>query len=61
MAQLKITLVKSPIGYTRDQQQTLRSLKLTKLQQSVVMNDTPSIRGMVNAVGHLVVTEEVSE
>lgn len=61
MAQLKITLVRSPIGRTQDQQQTLRSLKLSRLQQSVVVNDTSSTRGMVNVVSHLVVAEEVSE
>lgn len=61
MAQLKITLVKSPIGYTQDQQQTVRSLGLKRLRQAVVQTDTPSIRGMVNSVSHLVATEEVSE
>jgi len=61
VAQLKITLVKSPIGYAKDQKVTVQTLGLKKLQQSVVHNDTPQIRGMVNKVKHLVKVEEISE
>lgn len=61
MAQLKITLVKSPIGYAKDQKVTVQTLGLKKLQQSVVHSDTPQIRGMVNKVKHLVKVEEISE
>ena len=59
MAQLKITYVKSSIGYARDQKDTVRSLGLRKLHQSVVHNDTPAIRGMVFKVRHLVKVEEI--
>jgi len=56
--QLKITLTRSPIGYRRDQRHTLRCLGLRKLRQTVVRDDEPAIRGMVNKVSHLVDVEE---
>lgn len=59
MAQLKITYVKSAIGYARDQRATIRSLGLRKLNQSVIHQDTPVIRGMIFKVKHLVKVEEV--
>lgn len=55
---LKITLRKSPIGYEKSQGATLRALGLTRLHQTVVHDDTPTIRGMVNKVGHLVHVEK---
>ena len=48
MAQIKITLTKSPIA-----------LGLGKLNSSVVKEDTPAIRGMITAVSHLVTVEDV--
>lgn len=59
MAQLKVTYVKSTIGYAKDQKATVRSLGLRKLHQSVVHQDTPVIRGMVFKVRHLVKVEEI--
>jgi len=59
MAQLKITYVKSSIGYAKDQKATVRSLGLRKLHQSVIQQDTPAIRGMAFKVRHLVKVEEV--
>lgn len=59
MAQLKVTYVKSTIGYAKDQKATVRSLGLRKLHQSVIHNDTPVIRGMVFKVRHLVKVEEI--
>lgn len=59
MAQLKITLTKSPIGRIPAQRKTVTALGLKKLQSSVVKEDTPAIRGMVNTVSHLVTVEEV--
>ncbi len=56
---LRITYVKSCIGYPRDQRDTLRSLGLRRLHQTVEKPDTPSIRGMVNKIRHLVRVEEV--
>lgn len=57
--QLKITLVKSAIGFEQSQKDTVRSLGLRKLHQVVTLKDNPQIRGMVNKVRHLVVVEEV--
>lgn len=59
MAQLKITYVKSSIGYAQNQKDTVKSLGLRKLNQSVVHEDTPVIRGMVFKVQHLVKVEEI--
>jgi large subunit ribosomal protein L30 len=60
MGRLRISWVKSQIGYKRDQRATLRSLGLRRLQQSVEHEDVPSIRGMVVKVKHLVKVEELS-
>ena len=59
MAQIKITLTKSPIGRIPVQRKTVVALGLGKLNSSVVKEDTPAIRGMVNAVSHLVTVEDV--
>jgi large subunit ribosomal protein L30 len=56
---LKITLVKSPIGYEKSQRQTAVALGLRKLNATVVHRQTPQIRGMVNKIGHLLQVEEV--
>jgi large subunit ribosomal protein L30 len=61
MAQLKVTYVKSTIGYARDQRATVKSLGLRKLNQSVIHEDTPVIRGMVFKVKHLVNVEEIND
>ena len=58
MAQIKVTLVKSPISQKEDQQLTVRSLGLRRLRQSVVIDDNRSNRGMVHKVRHLVIVEE---
>lgn len=57
-AKLKITLIKSMVGRPEKQRKVVRGMGLTKLNKSVWLNDTPSIRGMVNAVSHLVKAEE---
>ncbi|HUC91460.1 MAG TPA: 50S ribosomal protein L30 [Paenibacillus sp.] len=59
MAKLQITLVRSLIGRNEKQRATVQALGLRKLHQSVVQNDSPAIRGMVNHVSHLVKVEEV--
>ncbi len=61
MAKLYITWVKSAIGYAKDQRMTLRALGLRRLHQSVKHDDSPSIRGMIAKVKHLVEVEEVEE
>ena len=54
MATFKIQLIKSGIGYTRRQKDTLRGLGLTKLHKVMTLEDTPAVRGMVNKVSHLI-------
>lgn len=56
--QLKVTQVRSGIGGTRRQRETLRSLGLRKIRQSVVREDNASVRGMIATVAHLVTVEE---
>jgi large subunit ribosomal protein L30 len=58
---LRVKLVRSPIGYKQDQKATVRALGLRKLQSTVTHQDTPSIRGMINKISHLVEVEEVEE
>lgn len=59
MAQLKITWTKSCIGRPEPQRRIIRSLGLRRLHHSVVLPDTPGIRGMVNKVIHLISVEEL--
>ena len=59
MARLQVTWVKSDIGYAKDQRMTLKALGLHRLHQSVKHDDSPSIRGMIAKVKHLVKVEEV--
>ena len=59
MAKLQITLKRSLIGRPEDQRVTVRTLGLRKMHQSVVKEDNPAIRGMVNKVIHLVDVKEV--
>lgn len=58
---LRVTWVKSAIGYGRDQKATIRALGLRRLNQTVVHKDTPSIRGMLFKIEHLVQVEEISK
>jgi large subunit ribosomal protein L30 len=60
VAKLRITLVKSGIGYEEDQKRTLKALGFHRLNQSVVHDDSRAIRGMINKVRHLVKVEEAS-
>jgi len=55
---LKITLVKSPIGFNEKQGRVVESIGLRKIRQSVELADTPEVRGMIHKVRHLV---EVAE
>ncbi len=59
MGKIKITLVKSTIGRNPNQATTAQTLGLTKLNRSVVKDDTEAIRGMVETISHLVKVEEV--
>jgi large subunit ribosomal protein L30 len=60
VAKLRITWIKSGIGYAQDQKRTLRALGFHRLNQSVTHNDHPSVRGMIEKVKHLVRVEEES-
>jgi large subunit ribosomal protein L30 len=59
MPQIKVTQIKSGIGRKKNQRETLRSLGLKRIHDSVVQEDRPEIRGMVATVPHLVRVEEV--
>ena len=56
---LFVTLVRSPIGYTKDQKQTVLALGLRRMHQTIEHRDTPALRGMIRKVEHLVKVEEV--
>ena len=56
---LKVTQVRSTIGCKQNQRATLRTLGLRKIRQTVVRDDSPSVRGMIATVRHLVTVEEV--
>ncbi len=58
---LRVTLVKSSIGYREQQKRTLRALRLHHLQQTVEHEDSPAVRGMIGKVEHLVKVEEIKE
>ena len=58
MAKLKVTLIKSGIGYAQDQKKTLKALGLNRLNKTMVHNDNSAIRGMLDKVRHLVSVEE---
>ena len=60
MAKLRITWVKSSIGYAIDQKRTLQTLGLRRLNQQVTHDDSASLRGMIQKVRHLVKVEEDS-
>lgn len=61
MPKLRITLVRSPIGYALRQKRTVRALGLKRLHQSVEQPDNPQIRGMARAVKHLVTVETIED
>ena len=60
MAKLRVTLIKSGIGYAQSQKKTLKALGLNRLNKSIVHNDNPSVRGMLDKVRHLVKVEEAN-
>ncbi|MBI4297206.1 MAG: 50S ribosomal protein L30 [Chloroflexi bacterium] len=59
MSKVRITWVKSGIGYTQDQRRTIRALGLRRLHQAVEQTDSPSVRGMIGKVMHLLKVEAV--
>ena len=59
MSRLKVTQLKSTIGGTHSQRETLRTLGLKRIGDTVVKEERPEIRGMVKTVTHMVAVEEV--
>ena len=55
---VKITQIGSPIGRPKDQLQTLKGLGLNKMHRTRELEDTPSVRGMINKISHLVRVED---
>jgi large subunit ribosomal protein L30 len=58
---LKITLVKSMIGRPEKHRKVLRGMGLRKLNKTVELKDTPSVRGMIETVSHMVKVEEKTD
>jgi large subunit ribosomal protein L30 len=61
VTKLRVTQVRSVIDRPKDQKQTVRRLGLHRINDSVVKDDRPEIRGMIAKVGHLVRVEEVAD
>jgi large subunit ribosomal protein L30 len=57
---VKVTQTGSPIGRPKDQRETLKGLGLNKINRTRELEDTPSVRGMINKVSHLVRVDEAS-
>ncbi|MCP5056848.1 MAG: 50S ribosomal protein L30 [bacterium] len=57
-AKIRVTQVKSGIGFTQKQRSTLRGLGLRGIRHSAMVEDTPAVRGMIAKVVHLVRVEE---
>jgi large subunit ribosomal protein L30 len=55
---IKVTLVRSPIGTQPKHRETVRGLGLKRMNQTVELEDTPSVRGMVNKINYMVRVEE---
>lgn len=55
---VRVTLVRSPIGYTKDQKKTVLALGLRRMHQTVEHQDNPALRGMIRKVIHLLQVEE---
>ena len=55
---IRVTLVRSAIGYTKDQKATVKALGLRRMHQTIEHKDTPALRGMIRKVFHLVQVEE---
>jgi len=59
MGKLKITQVKSIIDRSKKQKDTIKALGLRKIRQSVILEDSPQVNGMIGKVSHLVKVEKV--
>ena len=56
--QIRVTLVRSPIGFQPKHRECVRGLGLKRMHQTVTLEDTPSVRGMVNKIDYMVRVEE---
>lgn len=56
---IKITQVKSGIGYRKRAKDTLIALGIRRMHQSVIKNDSPAIQGMIQSINHLLKVEEI--
>ena len=54
---VKVTLIRSPVGFNRNQATVVRSMGLLRIRHTVELKDTPSARGMIHKVRHLVSVE----
>jgi large subunit ribosomal protein L30 len=54
---IKVTLIRSPVGFNRNQATVVRSMGLLRIRHTVELKDTPSARGMIHKVRHLVSVE----
>jgi len=61
MSRLRITLRRSLIGHPKNQGKTARALGLGRVGKTVLCQDSPAVRGMVNTISHLVTVEQVGE
>ena len=61
MAKVRITWIKSDIGYAKEQRRTLKALGYHRLGETVEHNDSPSILGMIDKVSHLVKAEVIGD
>jgi len=59
VGKVKVTQVRSTIGCKQNQRESMRTLGLRKIRQSVVRDDSPEVRGLIHTVRHLVTVEEV--
>jgi large subunit ribosomal protein L30 len=57
-ATVKVTLMKSPIGFRDNQEKVVRGLGLRRIRHTVELKDTPAVRGMIHKVRHLVEVKE---
>ena len=57
--EIQIKLIKSPMGYKSNAKKTLIALGLTKVNKTVVKNNTPQIKGMIKSIEYLLQTEEI--
>ena len=61
MADLKVTLTRSPIGFNETQKRTVRALGLRRMHQTVTVPDNDAVRGMIKSVSHMLTVKPADE